>query len=168
MLICYTTNRFPEESEPTVFDNYSVNVMVDNKPIDLGLWDTAGQDDYDRLRPLSYNSADIFLLCFSVDSRESYDNLKTKWYPEVMQHANGVPIMIVGTKIDTRFTGSSKGDKITRAQGELLRDELKAYKYVECSARTHEGLKSVFDEAIRCCMKKSTNPIKNDTCCTVM
>lgn len=52
--------------------------MVDNKPISLGLWDTAGQEDYDRLRPLSYPQTDVFLICFSVVSPPSFDNVKAK------------------------------------------------------------------------------------------
>ncbi|XP_055760952.1 cdc42 homolog isoform X2 [Salvelinus fontinalis] len=78
LLISYTTNKFPSEYVPTVFDNYAVTVMIGGEPYTLGLFDTAGQEDYDRLRPLSYPQTDVFLVCFSCVSPSSFENVREK------------------------------------------------------------------------------------------
>ena len=138
------------------FDNYSASVMVDGKPISLGLWDTAGQEDYDRLRPLSYPQTDVFLICFSIVSPPSFDNVKAKWFPEIEHHAPNVPIILVGTKLDLRedrVTMDSLRQKrmepVSYEQALQASKEIRAHKYLECSALTQRNLKSVFDEAIR-------------------
>jgi len=168
LLISYTTNAFPGEYIPTVFDNYSANVMVDGKPINLGLWDTAGQEDYDRLRPLSYPQTDVFLVCFSVISTSSFENVKTKWVPEIQHHAPNVPIVLVGTKSDLRKDDSTVNQLKARQQAMVQTDaaqtmakEIGAVKFLECSALTQEGLKQVFDDAIRAAMSKPAKKKKS-------
>jgi len=171
LLISYTTNAFPGEYIPTVFDNYSANVMVDGRPVNLGLWDTAGQEDYDRLRPLSYPQTDVFLVAFSIISPHSFDNVKSKWWPEIQHHAPGVPIILVGTKSDLRNDQSmiqqlqAKGMSIIKQEDAANRaDEIGAVKYLECSALTQEGLKNVFDEAIRAALNKPKAQAKKGCC----
>jgi len=165
LLISYTTNAFPGEYIPTVFDNYSANVMVDGKPINLGLWDTAGQEDYDRLRPLSYPQTDVFLVCFSVISTSSFENVKTKWVPEIQHHAPNVPILLVGTKSDLRKDdntikqlNSRQQTMVTIEAAQRMAKEIGAVNFLECSALTQEGLKQVFDDAIRAAMSKPNKP----------
>jgi len=165
LLISYTTNAFPGEYIPTVFDNYSANVMVDGKPINLGLWDTAGQEDYDRLRPLSYPQTDVFLVCFSVISCSSFENVKTKWVPEIQHHAPNVPILLVGTKSDLRKDdntikqlNSRQQAMVTLENAQRMAKEIGAVNFLECSALTQEGLKQVFDDAIRAAMSRPSKP----------
>ncbi|KAI7829911.1 cell division control protein 42 [Kickxella alabastrina] len=150
LLISYTTNKFPSDVR-----QLAVTVMIGEDPYTLGLFDTAGQEDYDRLRPLSYPQTDVFLVCFSVISQASFENVKEKWFPEVHHHCPGVPCLIVGTQVDLREDSVTK-ERLARNrqhvinydQGEKLSRELNAVKYVECSALTQKGLKNVFDEAI--------------------
>lgn len=138
------------------FDNYTANVFVDGRPISLGLWDTAGQDDYDRLRPLSYPDTDVFLICFSLVNPNSFANVADKWYPEISHHAPGVPKILVGTKLDLRENASEveklrsrRQSPVTPQQGEAMKKRIGAVMYKECSALTQTGLKDIFDEAIK-------------------
>ncbi|KAI4776235.1 ras family protein [Aureobasidium sp. EXF-3400] len=87
---------------PTVFENYVADVEVDGKHVELALWDTAGQEDYDRLRPLSYPDSHVILICFAVDSPDSLDNVQEKWISEVLHFCQGLPIILVGCKKDLR------------------------------------------------------------------
>ena len=130
--------------------------MADNKPINLGLWDTAGQDDYDRLRPLSYPHTDIFLVCFSVTSQTSLMNVRNKWIPEIQHYAPGVPFLLVGTKTDLRddpdvqATLRMRGlQSVSQAEAEELASALGSHQYIECSAMTCEGVKDVFDSVVK-------------------
>jgi len=175
LLISYTTNAFPGEYIPTVFDNYSANVMVDSKPINLGLWDTAGQEDYDRLRPLSYPQTDVFLVCFSVISPASFENVKNKWVPEISHHAPGVKFILVGTKMDLRDdpeTTSKLQEKglqcISDKEGRDMAVAIGAHDYLECSALTQKGLKTVFDEAIRCVLQNEVDPKPKKKGCLIL
>lgn len=155
LLISYTTNKFPKEYVPTVFDNYAVTVVIGGEPYTLGLFDTAGQEDYDRLRPLSYPTTDVFLMCFSVVNPASFENIKEKWVAEIQHHCPRTPFLLVGTQMDLRDEqfkidelARMKQKPVTAEQGAKLAKELKSVRYVECSALTQRGLKDVFDEAI--------------------
>lgn len=174
LLISYTTNAFPGEYIPTVFDNYSANVMVDGKPINLGLWDTAGQEDYDRLRPLSYPQTDVFLICFSLTSPASFENVRAKWFPEVSHHCPNSPIILTGTKLDIREDKEvveklkeNKLSPISYSQGLQMCKDIGGVKYLECSALTQKGLKQVFDEAIRAVLSPR-KPVKAKKGCALL
>ena len=145
LLISYTTNTFPGDYIPTVFDNYSANVTVNGHAVNLGLWDTAGQEDYDRLRPLSYAQSNVFLVAFACHNPVSFHNVRAKWWPELHHHSPGVPIVLVGTQQD-RLEGNDRPISLEDIQ--RCQEAIGAVAYVECSALTQYQLREVFEEAI--------------------
>ncbi|XP_020389270.1 rho-related GTP-binding protein RhoG-like [Stegostoma tigrinum] len=173
LLICYTTNAFPKEYIPTVFDNYSAQITVDNRTVSLNLWDTAGQEEYDRLRTLSYPQTDVFIICFSIASPPSYENVRHKWHPEVTHHCPDVPMLLVGTKKDLRNDPETikklkeqSLSPISHHQGNGLAKQIQAVKYMECSALNQEGIKEVFAEAVRAVINPA--PVKSKRSCVLL
>ena len=162
LVISYTTDKFPQEYDCTFFKNYAVTLLIGGEPYTLGLCETLRQEGFDRLRALAYPQTDVFLVCFSVVSPSSYKHIKVKWVPEITHHCPKTPFLLVGTKIDLRDDAGTieklsknKQKPITQDMGEKLAKELKAVKYVECSALTRKGLKNVFDEAIMAALEPS-------------
>ncbi|CAH2312459.1 ras-related C3 botulinum toxin substrate 1 [Pelobates cultripes] len=121
-----------------------------------------------------YPNHDVFVICFSLVSPASYENVQSKWYPEVKQHCPNVPIILVGTKLDLRDDkkiieelNKVKQSPISYPQGLALAKQIEAVKYIECSALTQKGLKTVFDEAIRAVlMPPPSKPRKHQ--CTLL
>lgn len=167
LLISYTTGAFPREYIPTVFDNYSSQVTVDGRTLSLNLWDTAGQEEYDRLRTLSYPQTNVFIICFSISSPASYENVLHKWHPEVTHHCPGVPILLVGTKSDLREDSETlkklkeaNSAPVSHHNGSSLAKQIQAVRYMECSALNQDGIKEVFAEAVRAFLNPQPPPGK--------
>lgn len=161
LLMSYTSNSFPNDYVPTIFDNYNAPIMIDDKVYNLGLWDTAGQEEYDKMRTVSYPHTDVFVLCFSLVHPMSFENVKERWYPELKEYCPESPILLVGTKLDLmtdentlRMLQKQNMVPVSSAMAEKLVTELKMAGYLECSGLTQAGVKVVFDEASRLAVGK--------------
>lgn len=156
MLITYTQRTFPTDYIPTVFDEYSACIDIGGNFYQIALWDSAGADAYDRLRPLSYPATNIFILFFSVVSQESFNRITSKWVPEISQHAQGVPFILVGTKTDLRedeaaiekMMQTDGRGPITQQEGSALATAVHAHSYFEISSLRLEGVEPVANHAI--------------------
>ncbi|QIW99335.1 hypothetical protein AMS68_004853 [Peltaster fructicola] len=156
LLISYSQGVFPEKYVPTVFENYITTVEYRNtgKQVELALWDTAGQEEYDRLRPLSYPETDLLFVCFAIDCPTSLENVLDKWYPEVLHFCPTTPIILCGLKSDLRNKKTciellkTQGlTPVTQAQGKAVATKMGAL-YMECSSKEMIGVHEIFNTAI--------------------
>jgi len=167
LLISFATGEFPSEYIPTVFANYTTKKERNGQQVILSLWDTAGQEEFDRLRPLSYPGADVILLCYATISQKSFENVADKWAPEVKHFVPGIPLILVGTKTDLREQchvdpNSGKFEPILREKGEVLAQQLKAAKFLEVSSKTRQGLDEVFNAAMDTVLAQYVTPTHKD------
>jgi small GTP-binding protein len=158
MLISFANDSFPEEYVPTVFENYQNELTVGSQVVKYSLWDTAGQEGFTRIRTLSYPNTDVFLLCYAVDNPDSLLNIKDRWVKEVDQHCPGTPKILVATKIDLRGASS-----VPSTDGKKMAEEIGASAYLECSAKTREGLEDVFKAALDIVLEKRHKELGGDS-----
>lgn len=169
LVVSYTTNGYPTKYVPTAFDNFSAIVQVDGNPVRLQLCDTAGQDEFDKLRHFCYSQTDALLLCFSVVSPASFQNVGEKWVPEIRRRCPLTPLLLVGTQSDLRQDVQVLIDLARRREGPVpqadawaLADKVGAVTYVECSALTQKNLKEVFDAAIAVGLRNADRRVRRE------
>ncbi|KAH7881805.1 ras family-domain-containing protein [Phlebopus sp. FC_14] len=156
LLNVFTRGFFTQVYEPTVFENYVHDIWVDDQLVELSLWDTAGQEEFDRLRSLSYAETHVVMICFSVDNPTSLENVETKWIDEILEFCPGVKLVLVALKCDLRDDRTVR-DRLARygmqsvqyEEGLTVARRIRASRYLECSSKHNRGVSEVFYEAAR-------------------
>jgi len=159
LLTVYTQGSYDEKYVPTVFENTTVMKEYKGSEIPLRLFDTAGQEEYDRLRPLSYPKTHIVLLCYSAASRTSFEAITEKWAPEIHHYLPDIPTILVALKRDLREKPPEEKpvdfDPVPTKEGKELAEKLEAEAFFEVSAKENQGVSEVFDKLVKIVMDDS-------------
>ncbi|QPG75000.1 hypothetical protein FOA43_002340 [Brettanomyces nanus] len=137
----YIRGYFPTDYEPTIFENHRAFVSKQNtsEVLTVDLWDTAGQEDYERLRRLSYQDANLIILAYSLSSRESLLNIPEVWAPEIINFCTNTPILLVGLKADIPVHQVDPYDALKVAKN------IGAVAHMQCSAKQMFNVEPLFD-----------------------
>ncbi|KAF2963268.1 hypothetical protein GQX73_g10314 [Xylaria multiplex] len=173
ILLRFYRDTFTPNYNPTQYELFNKVVTVDEQDTDLELWDTAGDVALEQLARLSYLVWDAVFLCFSVSSMRSFNSARTEvrapmlihlpsaWIRQIRRHAHGIPLIFVGMKTDKRVGPSlwaplypNLEARITATEGAMAATAMGATRYVECSAKTGQGINGVFEEGVRAVFKR--------------
>lgn len=161
MLVAYKDKVFYDQYTPTVFDVYSMTVPINGEDYTIILSDTAGQEEFDKLRKLSYTNIDVFIICYAIDQRDSFENIKSLWYPEIKASCPKAQIVLVGTKLDT------ENPIVTYSEGGKMARKIGASDFLQNSAKTRINIDETFNIAINVALLNSTSK-KSGRCCVLL
>ncbi|XP_010128622.1 PREDICTED: ras-like GTP-binding protein RHO [Chlamydotis macqueenii] len=177
LLFALRHEQLPEFYEPTLFDTYSTDTEVDGKEMKLILFDVSGKNEvsYRNLRSVFYKDTDIILLCFSVDRPDSQQNILDVWVPEIKLLCPTVPIILVATKIELRgdegikkkLTTTGK-EPINTMEGKALAASFGACAYLECSAKTKEGVDTALEIISQCALNEERRRKRHYRHCQIL
>ncbi|KAI8069110.1 P-loop containing nucleoside triphosphate hydrolase protein [Gilbertella persicaria] len=172
LISVFANHGFPRHYIPAIHGGHAEPMQVDRESISLGLWDTEGQADYDRLRPLYYPNAHVLLLCFAIDAPDSLDNVQEKWIRELETFCPEIPIVLVGCKLDLRQDERTleELEKISQGpveykQGLAIAKTIGAKAYMECSAKLDQGVQELFYQAAKLALDYQETKMKTKAKC---
>ncbi|KAH7825208.1 Rac3c, Rho family GTPase [Monocercomonoides exilis] len=167
LMIMYSQGTFPVDYIPTVYDDYNKSETYKDQLVNLVLWDTAGQEEYDAIRTLSYDKTNVFLVAFCCTQRESLLRCKTKWYPELKKYFSGEPppIVLVGTKCDLRDMDPSSPNAVKDNEIKEIMRDIGAKAYITCSAKSGIRVAEVFKTALDVHFEKDN---QSEGCCSIL
>lgn len=167
LLEVFKSDLFPEEYVPTVVDNFVKTLTLsDDKKVTLALWDTAGQEDYDTIRHLSYKGSNLIILCYTIENKKNLENISTKWLVEIKNYCPGIEYYLVGLKKDLRDSEDVDHDMlISTEEGQRVADEIGAKKFFECSALTRTNVDEIFMSAAKYIDETNISSVDEKGCC---
>lgn len=148
LLLCIRTGEYHLQFIPTYSETHEIDIRFEGKVLLFTLWDTWPYEEYERIRPLSYQGTDVCVLCFAVDDPKSLQNVRDKWIPEFLHFRTKLeaPFLLVGCKADLRRTMTGG---VSAEQAELVQKSIGAVNYVECSAKDGSGIDELLMAAAR-------------------
>jgi len=153
-LSTFVHHKLPEKCGPTLFENHTTQFTFDEVEYELSVWDTPGSLERKKLRCLSYQDADVFLVCYALDNRASFENVRYRWLPELRRKAPGIPRILLGLKADMK---TRVPNPVSMREGEFMQFDIQAPAFFEYSITTPKKLEFIFAEAVRIAVQKKVN-----------
>ena len=136
----YTKNAFTQEMESTLGANYSQKkITLHKQKIRMDLWDTAGQEKYRAIGRHFYKESYIVCLVYDITNRDSFEKLKSVWFPELKEYGEKLKILaLVGNKLD-KYLDEDVNDE----EAKKFAEEINAF-FTKTSAMEGTNIEDLF------------------------